>query len=127
MSSKELLQQFYNSDMANNNDLVKTFFHKDCELHWNSSSGFSLLRYNDVVVFFEGIRSSYESLRFEHTHLFESGNHVISRHHAYARTIEDSSEEVLLAHFIAIWEVKDNKLFRCYEISQLADEKTIGS
>ncbi|MFD1061777.1 nuclear transport factor 2 family protein [Winogradskyella litorisediminis] len=125
MSALKLLQDFYNSDVANNATLVSDFFHKDCELHWNSSNGFSLLKYNDVVAFFEGIRTSYDSLRFVHTHLFESGNQVTSRHHVYAQTIEDTDNESLLAHFIAIWEVKDNKLYRCYELSQLADEKTL--
>ncbi|SHH58633.1 nuclear transport factor 2 family protein [Winogradskyella jejuensis] len=125
MSAKSLLEKFYNSDVANNETLVEDFFHKDCELHWNSSNGFSLLKYNDVVAFFEGVRTSYDSLRFVHTHLFESGNQVTSRHHVYAQTIEDPNDENLLAHFIAIWEVKDNKLYRCYELSQLADEKTL--
>ena len=49
------------------------------------------------------------------------------RHHVYVQTIEQPNNEVLLAHFIALWEVKDNKLYRCYEFSQLADEKTINS
>lgn len=125
MSAKTLLKSFYNSDVANNENLVEDFFHKDCELHWNSSNGFTLLNYNDVITFFEGVRSSYNNLRFVHTHLMANGNHVTSRHHAYAQTIEAPNEEILLAHFIAIWEVKDDKLYRCYEISQLADEKTL--
>ena len=127
MSAKSLLENFYNSDIANNEALVNDFFHKDCELHWNISYGFTLLKYDDVIAFFEGVRSSYNSLRFSHTHLLESGNYVTSRHHVYAQTIEQPNDEVLLAHFIALWEVKDNKLYRCYELSQLADEKTINS
>ncbi|WP_295830152.1 nuclear transport factor 2 family protein [uncultured Winogradskyella sp.] len=127
MSAKSLLENFYNSDIANNEALVNDFFHKDCELHWNSSNGFTLLKYDEVIAFFEGVRSSYNSLRFSHTHLLESGNYVTSRHHVYAQTIEQPNDEVLLAHFIALWEVKDNKLYRCYELSQLADEKTINS
>ena len=125
MSAKALLEKFYNSDVANNESLVEDFFHKDCELHWNSSSGFSLLNYPDVSSFFEGVRASYSSLRFVKTHLIESGSQITSRHHLYAITIENPNEEILLAHFIAIWEVKDNKLYRCYEISQHADEKTL--
>ncbi|RZN83995.1 MAG: nuclear transport factor 2 family protein [Winogradskyella sp.] len=127
MSAKKLLEQFYSSDVANNETLVADYFHKDCELHWNSSSGFALLKYDDIVSFFEGVRASYNSLRFLHTHLLENDNHVTSRHHLYAQTIEQPNEEILLAHFIAIWEVKDGKLYRCYELSQLADEKTINS
>ncbi|GGI57520.1 nuclear transport factor 2 family protein [Winogradskyella haliclonae] len=127
MSAKTLVEQFYSSDVANNETIVPDFFHKDCELHWNSSSGFALLRYDDIVSFFEGVRVSYNTMRFVHTHLLENGENVTSRHHLYAQTIEQPNEEVLLAHFIAIWEVKDGKLYRCYELSQLADEKTINS
>ncbi|WP_299116969.1 nuclear transport factor 2 family protein [uncultured Winogradskyella sp.] len=127
MSAKKLLEQFYSSDVANNETLVPDFFHKDCELHWNSSNGFALLKYDDIVSFFEGVRASYNSMRFVHTHLLENGESVTSRHHLYAQTIEQPNEEVLLAHFIAIWEIKDGKLYRCYELSQLADEKTINS
>ncbi len=127
MPAITLLEKFYNADVANNESLVEDFFHKDCELHWNSSNGFSLLRYDDIVKFFQGIRASYNNMRFVHTHLFASGDQVTSRHHLYAQTIEQPNEEVLLAHFIAIWEVKDSKLYRCYEISQLADEQTLNS
>jgi len=127
MSPKKLLKEFYNSDIANDESIVPKFFHKDCELHWNSSNGFSLLKYDDIVLFFEGVRASYEHMRFVHTHLFQAKNQVTSRHHLYAQTIEQPNEEILLAHFIAIWEVKDDKLYRCYELSQLADEKTINS
>lgn len=127
MPAISLLEKFYNADVTNNESLVEDFFHKDCELHWNSSNGFSLLRYDDILKFFEGVRASYNSMRFVHTHLFASGSQVTSRHHLYAQTIEQPNEEVLLAHFIAIWEVKDDKLYRCYEISQLADEQTLNS
>ena len=47
------------------------------------------------------------------------------RHHVYAQTIEQPNNEVLLAHFISLLEVKDNKLYRCYELSQLAYKKQL--
>ncbi|RNC86293.1 MAG: nuclear transport factor 2 family protein [Winogradskyella sp.] len=127
MSPKSILEKFYNSDLANDPNVVQDFFHQECELHWNSSNGFALLKYKDIDAFFQGVRASYNNLRFVHTHLLESGDAVTSRHHLYAQTIEEPDEEVLLAHFIAIWEVKDGKLFRCYELSQLADDKTLSS
>ncbi|MFP4846782.1 nuclear transport factor 2 family protein [Winogradskyella sp. PE311] len=122
MSAKEIVRAFYNSDLANDSGVVSKFFHPDCELHWSSSQGFSLLKYNDIVNFFEGTRKSYHSLRFEFTHLIEANNTVITRHTLLANTIENPDTEVSLARFSAIWEIKDNKLYRGYEISQLADE-----
>lgn len=127
MTPKELVKAFYDEDLANDETVIKQYFHKQCQLHWNSSNGFSLLKYDDIVAFFEGVRQTYTKLSFSTTHLLSDGNFVTSRHHAYAQTIEQPNEEILLAHFIAIWEVKDDKLYRCYELSQLADDKTLES
>lgn len=122
MSAKALVKAFYDSDIANDANVISKFFHEDCEMYWNSSHGFMVLKYNDIVGFFEGTRKSYNSLRFQFSHLLQEDNFVTSRHTLYALTIENPDNEVVLAHFIAIWEVKDDKLFRCYEISQQADD-----
>jgi hypothetical protein len=81
-----------------------------------------LLKYNDIVNFFVGTRKSYHSLRFEFTHFIEADGSVITRHTLFANTIENPDSEIVLAHFSTIWEVKDDKLYRGYEISQQADE-----
>lgn len=124
MSAKAIVKGFYDSDLANDDTIVSRFFHKDAEMHWNSSRGFALLNYDDIEAFFEGTRQSYNNLRFDFTHFLENGVFVTTRHTLYATTIENL-DEVGLAHFTSIWEVKDGKLFRCYEISQLFDEKTL--
>jgi hypothetical protein len=36
------------------------------------------------------------------------------------KTIENPREEMLLANFISIWQIKDNKLHRGYQMSQLS-------
>jgi hypothetical protein len=123
MSAKELVKAFYASDIANNPNVVSEYFHKDCELHWSSSNGFSILNYKDLELFFEGTRNSYDSLRFEFTHLIEAEETIVTRHTLLVNTIEAPETEVVLARFSTIWEVKDGKLFRSYEISQLADER----
>lgn len=122
MSPKEIVLAFYNSDLANDSSVVPKFFHKDCELHWSSSRGFMLLKYDDLVEFFEGTRQSYNSIRFEFTHVLEIQSTVVTRHTLFAHTIENPDTEIVLARFSTIWEIKDGKLFRAYEISQLADE-----
>jgi hypothetical protein len=122
MTPKEIVKSFYESDLANDESIVDKYFHKDCELHWNSSHGFMLLKYNDIVKFFDGTRKAYNNLRFQFSHLLEEEQFVTSRHTLFANTIENPDEEVTLAHFIAIWEVKDGKLYRCHEMSQQGDE-----
>lgn len=125
MSAKNIVKDFYESDLANDESAIPKFFHKDCQMHWNSSHGFMILDYNGIEDFFKGTRASYISLRFQFSHLLEEGSFVTSRHTLYAKTIENPENEIPLAHFTSIWEVKDNKLYRCHEISQQADEKTL--
>lgn len=127
MSSKEIVKNFYNSDLANDATVIPKFFHKDCMLYWNSSKGFNVLNYDDIVNFFSETRKAYNSLRFQLSHLLEEGQFVTSRHTLYANTIENPDEEVALAYFISIWEIKENLLYRCHEISQLADDSLINS
>jgi hypothetical protein len=122
MSPIELVKSFYESDVANNPNVVADYFHKDCELHWTSSQGFKLLKYKDLIHFFDGTRKAYDALRFEFTHLIESNSTVITRHSLFGNTIEAPDTETILGHFSTIWEIKDNKLFRGYEMSQPADE-----
>jgi hypothetical protein len=55
------------------------------------------------------------------SHLLQDNNIVTARYTIYATPIERPEKEDALAHFITIWEVKANKLYRGFEISQLAD------
>jgi hypothetical protein len=127
MKSIDIVKNFYDSDLANDETIVAKYFHKECELHWNSSHGYMLLKYNDIVTFFEGTRKAYNSLRFDFSHVLKEEQFVTSRYTLFANTIENPDEEVALAHFIAIWEVKDEKLYRCHEMSQQADQRILNS
>ncbi len=121
MTAKETIKQFYDLDLAQNKEAI-SMFHKDCELHWNSSKGFTSLHYNDIKNMLEDVQKSYVSFRYRLSHLLVDENTVTSRYTIYVIPIEKMDEEEPLAHFISIWEVKDGKLFKGYEISQLADE-----
>ena len=127
MSSKEVVKAFYESDLANDANVVTQFFHKKCELHWDSSQGFVVLDYKGIKEFFKGTRQSYTSLRFEFTHFIEANEFVTTRHTLFGNTIEHPEFEAVLAHFSTIWEVKDGKLYRGFEISQPADENDYES
>ena len=120
MSSKDLVRNFYQSDLAKD-DAIMDYFHKDCELNWNSSKGFSKLDYKGVEHMLNGVQKSYLSFKFRVSHLLEDNNFVTSRYTIYATTIERPDKEDAIAHFITIWEVKDNKLYKGFETSQLAD------
>ncbi|OIQ27517.1 MAG: hypothetical protein BM564_12150 [Bacteroidetes bacterium MedPE-SWsnd-G2] len=123
MSPKELVKNFYESDLANCGvESVEKYFHKDCTLNWNSSKGFTTLNYEEIKRLIIDINKSYDSVRMQISHLLEDGDFVTSRYTLYTSPIEDVEAEEALAHFITIWEVKDGKLFRGFEVSQLADD-----
>ena len=121
MTSKQLVKAFYDSDLANNLDALDMYLHKDCKLHWHSSQGFKVLNLNQIKETFKDVYKSYNSLRMQISHMFEEGNSVVTRYTIFGRTIETNEDEQPLAHFITIWQIKDNKLHSGYEISQPAD------
>jgi len=125
MSPKKIVKRFYNLDLAKDED-VMSFFHKNCKLHWNTSKGFTALDYQGIEAMLIGIKKSYISFKYKLSHLLEEGNSVTARYTIYVTPIENPDEEQPLAHFISIWELKKEKLYRGYEISQLADEDPVN-
>lgn len=116
--SKEIVRDFYRSDILGDDTVLERFFHPELVLIWNSAHGLSIMHYDDVVKFFEEVRRSYNDLRVEVSHLLADDNHVTIRYKYYIRTKENPDEELGIAHFIAIFEVKDEKIFRGYQVSQ---------
>lgn len=115
-SSKEIVKAFYESDFVKNKNLLEDFLHSEVLLLWNNSNGLSTFKFEDLKHFFEEIRRTYSELRVEISHLLSCENQVTIRYYV-ARIMEDE-EEIGIAHFMTIWEVKDNKLYRGYQISQ---------
>lgn len=122
MSPKEIVKSFYESDLADGVHLIPQYVHKECQLHWNSTSGYNVMDYDGLVHFFKNINVSYHSLKAQISHLLQDENQVTIRYTMFASTIEDPENEQPLANFISIWEIKDGKLYRGYEISQMADD-----
>ena len=123
MSAKKVVKSFYDLDLSKAEN-VMDLFHKDCSLQWNSSNGFTTFDYDGVKNMLAGLKRSFLSFKFRVSHLLEDENNVTARYTIYVTSIERPEEEDPLAHFISIWEVKDDKLYKGYEISQLADDST---
>ena len=122
MSPKEVVKAFYESDFANDSHIISKYIHEECQLHWNSSTGYRVKDYEGLVAFFKNINATYNSLKTEISHLLQDENQVTIRYTVFVSTIEDPENELPLANFISIWEVKNGKLYRGYEISQMADD-----
>lgn len=119
MNAKKLVKSFYESNFIKETDIVERYFHPELTLIWNSATdGLSILNYDDMATFFEEVRRNYADMRIELSHLLKDDVFVTARYKYYIRPVENPDEELGIAHFITIWEVKDDKLYRGYQISQ---------
>ncbi|MBT8266942.1 MAG: nuclear transport factor 2 family protein [Bacteroidia bacterium] len=121
-TAKQIVSNYYKLNFLDNSveDFI-AFYHPDCSLNWHSSKGFKKLNYDDLVASITNISRSYTYLRADVSHIIEEGNHVSIRFALHGTTIEDEDNEVPLAYYNTIWEVKDGKLYRGFEMSQPAD------
>ena len=119
MSAKEIVQEFYKSDALLENETVSKLLHDDVVLEWHSSKGFLKLQRQEIIDLTTELGKAYVRSKARITHILEEGNTVSVRYSHYVKTIENPREEMLLAHFMVIWELKDKKLFRGYQMSQL--------
>ena len=119
MPAKKLVQQFYKSDALINSEIMDTFLHPDVILDWNSSKGFIQMKRQDLVAMSHELSKAYIRSKARISHLLKDGDSVTVRYSHYIKTIENPREEMLIAHAIVIWEIKDGKLFRGYQISQV--------
>jgi predicted SnoaL-like aldol condensation-catalyzing enzyme len=119
MSAKEIVQEFYKSDALLENETVSKLLHDDVVLEWHSSKGFLKLNRQEIIDLTNELSKAYVRSKARITHILEEGDIVSVRYSHYVKTIENPREEMLLAHFMVIWELKDNKLYRGYQMSQL--------
>lgn len=119
---KKLVREFYTSNFFKDSDDVKSFLHPEAELFWNSSAGFNKMNYQDIVRMSSEMVKSFNSLRAEVSHLLRDKDEVTIRFTYHVKTVENPDEEIPMAHFIAIWKIKDDKLYKGFQISQPADD-----
>lgn len=118
MSAKEIVQNFYKSDVILEVEKFSGFLHPEIILQWYSTKGFLELNYDQLVALSDEISKTYVRSKCRISHITEEENTVAVRYSQYVKTIENPREEMLLAHFMVIWEIKDNKLYRGYQMSQ---------
>jgi hypothetical protein len=121
MSAKQIVKAFYDLDLAKDEGVIN-HFHENCELKWHSSRGYIQLDVKSIRERIEDIKQSYHSFKYRLSHLLEDDNSVTSRYTIYVTSIERPNKEDALAHFISIWQVKDGKMYKGFEMSQLADD-----
>jgi predicted SnoaL-like aldol condensation-catalyzing enzyme len=120
MSAKKIVQDFYKSDALIDSAVMDSYLHPDVIVDWNSSKGFIQMKRSDILALSSELGKAYVRSKAKITHLVPDGDTVAVRYSHYIKTIENPREEMLLAHFMVIWELKDDKLFRGFQMSQLS-------
>ena len=120
MSAKEIVQKFYKSDALIDSNVIKDFLHPEVIVEWNSSKGFVELNYDSLVNLSAELSKAYVRSKVRISHILSENDLISVRYSHFVKTIENPREEMLLAHFFVIWQIKDNKLFRGYQMSQLS-------
>ena len=119
MNSKKLVLDFYKSDALINPDILDTFLHPDVVLDWNSSKGFIQMKREDLLSLASELSKSYIRSKVAISHMLKEGNLISVSYSHSVKTFENPREAILLANFMVIWELKDDKLFRGYQMSQV--------
>jgi predicted SnoaL-like aldol condensation-catalyzing enzyme len=119
MKPKEIVKNFYKSDVLLDAAVVADFLHPDVILEWHSTKGFFKMNHDSIVALSRELSKAYVRSKSKISHIIAKGDTVTVRYTQYIKTIENPREEMLLAHFMVIWELKDDKLYRGYQMSQL--------
>lgn len=121
MSAKEIVKKFYKSDAFINFKIMDEYLHPDFMLDWNSSQGFLQVNRKELLELTTQMGKAYTRSKIRISKMVAEKDVVSVRYSHYIKTIENPREEMLLAHIMIIWELKDNKLYRGYQMSQISD------
>lgn len=119
MTPKELVSEYYKLNALHNPDVMDKYLHNDFVMQWYSSKGYFEADKKDGLALAAELSKSYASSHIAISHIIAEGSMVSVRYTHHVTTIENPSEEMVLAHFMVVWEIKDSKLHKAYLMSQL--------
>ncbi|MCC9019972.1 MULTISPECIES: nuclear transport factor 2 family protein [Flavobacterium] len=120
MSIKEFVQKFYKSDALIDSEIMKAYLHPEVKLDWNSTKGLIEMDYDSMMAMANELSRAYVRSKVRISHIIAEEDLVSIRYSHFVKTIENPREEMLLAHFATIWQIKDDKLYRGYQMSQFS-------
>lgn len=121
LRGKKLVEEFYRL-FSNQPNAAMRLLHPEVGLDWHSSTGYRKLTKNNIDELLKEMTVNYEALRLEIKETIKEDHKVVIYFTHHVKTIENPEEELPLAHFMAIWHLKDNLLYKGTEISQLPNE-----
>jgi hypothetical protein len=122
LKSKEIVENFYTSLFKDEKGTLDNYLHPNVNLTWYGTTGLRKLNFDEILSIRNDMSKNYESLKAEVEKTVEEDHQIAIQFTYHVKTIENPDEEMPLAHFMAIWELKDNKLFKGVQISQLGEE-----
>lgn len=120
MKPKDIVLEFYKPDVMLDKNAVEALLHPDVTIDWNSSKGFIQMNHSDILALTDDLNKAYVRSKTRISHIIVDENMVSVRYSHFVKTIENPREEMLIAHFFAIWEVKEGKLYRGFQMSQFS-------
>ena len=118
-SALNVVKKFYGSAGILSKTYCQDVLHEDVTLEWYSSKGHLVLEHADILALSKDLKHSYFDLRAEIHDTMTQENKVMILYTYYIRTFENPDEELVLATFFTVWELKDGKFFKGYQMSQL--------
>jgi len=119
MSAKKLVLEFYKSDALINGAVMENFLHEDFKLEWHSSRGFLQMDRKALLALANELQVAYVRSKCKISNIIAEKDIVSVSYSHYIKTMENPREEMLLAHFMVNWEIRDEKLYRGYQMSQI--------
>ena len=120
MTPKEIVQEFYKPDVLLDRNAVDALLHPEVTIDWNSSKGFIQMNHGDILALTDDLNKAYLRSKTKISHIIEEGNMVSVRYSHFVKAIENPREDMLIAHFFVIWEIKDGKLYKGFQMSQFS-------
>ena len=117
MTPKDIVLEFYKSDVLLNKKAVNELLHPEVTIDWNSSQGFIQMNNEDIMSLVDEMGKAYVRSKIRISHILQEDNLVSLRFSHFVKTIENPREEMLLGNFFIIWEIKDDKLFKGFQMS----------
>lgn len=122
---KKLVKNFFSSKYYKNTSDFEKYIHPKITIDWNSSKGFFQFDYDKFKSLSFEMGKSFENMSPDFSHLIEENNKVCARFTYNVETLE-SQDLIGLADFFSLWEIKDNKLYRGYIMSQPSEDGLDG-
>lgn len=120
MDVKQFIIDYYHALLRP--EKLRDFLHPQVLVEWHSPRGYVELDIKDLVKFSEVISKQYTTLRLNVTHVVAEGDNKVSvRYTNMITTPQDPLSEKELSQSMAIWELKDGKLYRGYVMTHQSE------